>query len=48
MKRILEELEPKFDTEPEAEEEEPIQETVDNLSSLNTIDICIIRAAPLV
>ena len=45
IKRILEEPKPESDTE--AEEKEPTQETADDLSSLNTIDICIIGAALL-
>ena len=52
MKRILEEPEPESDTDfvsntKSKAKEESIQETMDNQSLLNTIDICIIGATPL-
>ena len=47
MKRILEEPEPESDTEPEAEKE-PTQETAEDQSSLNTINIYIIGATSLI
>ena len=52
MKKILEEPKPKFNTnsilntKPETKEKF-IQETIDNQSLFNTLDIYMIRATPL-
>jgi len=47
IKKIFKEPEPESDTKPETEKEKLIQKTVDDLSSLNTINIYIIGTAPL-
>jgi hypothetical protein len=53
MKRILEEPEPESDTDsvPDTEpepEQETTQETMDDPNELDTLDVCIIGATPLV
>ena len=47
MKRILEEPEPEFNTN-SVPNTKPKQETIDNLNKLNTLDIRMIGATPLV